>query len=183
MRPLRLALMGTITIALVALGGSASAQDRTPENSDVISLEGKTLVTGTINCDVAFGPLRVEGDGQVLDGTIWCTHASSDPRVSGHEEAELRLILYNSVPTDIDRWASGDAILSNEQGTWRGEAFGSEYWAEGGDVFSNGHARYVGEGAYEGLVYHLFFAHAPDFPTDRYLASGWIEPAQERGGE
>ena len=48
---------------------------------------------------------------------------------------------------------------------------------------ANGYARYVGEGANEGLVYHLFFAASPDFPPDRYLASGWIEPAQESGDE
>jgi hypothetical protein len=38
----------------------------------------------------------------------------------------------------------------------------------------NGTALFVGEGAYDGLVYRMMFAQSPDWHES--IVAGWIEP-------
>jgi hypothetical protein len=67
--------------------------------------------------------------------------------------------------------------LALEGGTWRGACYGSGFVdpADRGQ-YTSGYATLVGEGAYEGLVYHLLFAQSPE--ADHYFYAGWIEPTE-----
>ncbi len=66
-----------------------------------------------------------------------------------------------------------EAVLTNDEGSWRGSVEG----AEGRDTLPSGEVHYVGEGAYEGLEFHHYFAADQD-PAEA-VVRGWISPISE----
>ena len=142
---------------------------------------GRVFVHGRANCDFPDATMTVEGEWDVYTGTLLCTDTMSDPRVTGVEAMEITL--WTSEELRIHKFVTSSDTLTNDGGTWRGEAFGSEFFDEDGNLFTSGYARLVGEGGYEGLVYNVFFAQGPGLanpanPDESYLYSGWIEPAE-----
>lgn len=147
-------------------------------------LGGRVPVAGTGNCDCDFGSVVDEGDTRILTGTCGCTNHYSDPRVSGREELPMTLYMFTNQDPEVHWFEYSDATLTNDEGaSWRGgEGFGSEFFDVNGDLKTTGHARYIGEGAYEGLVFEYFYAQSGDFapegdPHESYRISGWIGPA------
>ncbi len=145
---------------------------------------GRIPVAGTGNCNCDFGSAVDEGDTQVLTGTCVCINHYSDPRVSGREELPMTLSMFPGSDPEVHWFEYSGATLTSEQGgSWRsGEGFGSEFFDINGDLKTTGHTRYVGEGAYEGLVFEYFYAQSSDFapdgdPHESYRMSGWIGPA------
>lgn len=146
--------------------------------------DGRIPVAGTGNCDCSFDSAVDEGDAQVLTGTCVCINHSSDPRVSGREELPMTLSMFPEKDPEVHWFEYTNATLSNDEGgSWRGGVgFGSEFFDANGDLKTTGHTRYIGEGAYEGLVYECFYAQSNSFapdgdPHESYRISGWIEPA------
>lgn len=146
---------------------------------------GRIPVVGTSNCDCYFPSTQDEGDVQALTGACVCITHASDPRVSGREEFPMTLSMFPGMDPEVHWFEYSAATLTNEEGgTWvNGEGFGSEFFDQNGDLKTTGHARYIGEGAYAGLVYEYFYGQSNDFapegdPHESYRISGWIEPAE-----
>ena len=88
----------------------------------------------------------------------------NDPRVSGTERQDrFRFVIGR--PGFATVWVSEEATITNADGTWRG----SVQAAESSDAWPIGEAHYVGEGAYEGLEFHYYFADIG--PVELH---GWI---------
>jgi len=114
-------------------------------------------VTGTATCVFSRG-------GGFL--TVECVLDMSDPRVSGNEiHPDLRFFAEGAGGRV---WVTEEAVITNDGGTWRGSAQAAEDLAR----IPSGEAHYVGEGGYEGLVFHYYFFH-PDL-ADKAELRGWI---------
>jgi hypothetical protein len=107
-----------------------------------------------------------------FSGRFACDETMSDPRVTGRNEMKMTLV--QAAEPKMDYFVCEDATLTTEDGTWRGECYGSEFWSEDGTVYTTGHATLVGDGAYDGLVYHQLFTQPGE--GDDYLYVGFIEP-------
>jgi hypothetical protein len=130
-----------------------------------------TAVTGTAACD-ATGSGAVDPDGE-LDVLVTCQLDLSDDRVSGTETQDGFRILAGSVGAGDVRVAD-DAQIATTEGTWRGSAqVATDAAAE---PTPRGEAHYIGEGAYEGLEFHYYFADL-DTESDTVRVHGWISPA------
>jgi len=122
--------------------------------------EGTVTLSGTAACDDT-------GSGRV------CQLDLSDPRVSGTETQDGVRILAGSVGAGDVRMVD-DARIATADGTWRGRIQAAT--DDASVPTAVGEARYVGEGAYEGLEFHYYFADAiaEDGPV---RVHGWISPA------
>jgi hypothetical protein len=91
----------------------------------------------------------------------------SDPRVSGTE----RIYQYRDFAGGVNgrQWILERDIIENTEGAWRGSAQGSDD-GPGNPV---GEAHFVGEGAFEGMEFHYYFAQ-PHFPGGDTQLRGWI---------
>jgi hypothetical protein len=134
---------------------------------------GETVaVSGTAVCD-ATGSGAVDPEG-ALDALVTCQLDLSDPRVSGSETQDRFRILAGSVGGGDVRVAD-DARIATADGTWRGSAQTATNDASvPGPI---GEAHYVGEGAYEGLEFHYYFAALDSAEGGAVLVHGWIAPA------
>lgn len=103
--------------------------------------------------------------------TVECQLDMSDPRVSGSEVSDKYWWFDDGVDEDEDEveassmWVA-DAVLTNEEGTWRGVT------QAGDDTTPCGETHYVGEGAYTGLEFHYYFCHVA--LADEAELRGWI---------
>jgi hypothetical protein len=177
------ALLLVLVLTLVSCGGAtednAPTPPITPEAS--VSLTSATsdriLVSGTGVCDFT-SPMSEQKKGgfSIYSGFMACTEEMSDPRVSG--EDEFYLTETQVFHPDVAWFSCEDQVLTNEGGTWRGGGFGSEFTHPvDGELYTSGQSTLVGEGAYEGLVYHQLYYQAAS-EADHYFFSGWIEPAE-----
>jgi hypothetical protein len=134
---------------------------------------GETVaVSGTAACD-ATGSGAVDPQG-ALDVLVTCQLDLSDPRVSGTETQDRFHILAGSVGGGDVRVAD-DARIATADGTWRGRVQAA---ADDASVPAPvGEAHYVGEGAYEGLEFHYYFADLDIAEGGAVLVHGWISPA------
>jgi hypothetical protein len=174
-RTLSSALLMTLVLSLTPgcgssdLGGdSGSPGERTPVFG---TSEGKRCWWS--------GQQLLEDDDPTTDiwlGTLVCPVEMSDPRVSGEEEWELKepyYIEYLSSPPTGRFEAS--VILTTDDGVWRGEGFGGDLWDEQGGLSTAFYVEFIGEGAYEGLIYREWGAQYPG--SNGYLTTGYIESA------
>jgi hypothetical protein len=134
--------------------------------------EGTVAVSGTAACDsTGSGAVNAEGE---LDVLVTCQLDLSDPRVSGTETQDRVRILAGSIGAGDVRVADGARITAPE-GTWRGMIQAAT--DDGSVPTSVGEARYIGEGAYEGLEFHYYFADLFSAEGGEVRVHGWISPA------
>lgn len=157
-------------------------------NVDVVPVE---LVATTTDAEMVFGSSSCE---MLSDSTTWadgraviveafeCDQQMSDPRASGVEVS-------TTTSWGIGRggggtWISDDAVLTNDDGAWRGAAYGVYAKVDRlPSVDSNerfytwGVSRYLGEGAYEGLELVTYSSGTVSQPA----IAGWIGPVEPSG--
>ena len=133
---------------------------------------GAVPVSGTAACD-STGSGAVDPDAE-LDVLVTCQLDLSDPRVSGTETQDRFRILAGSVGSGDVRVADAARIATTE-GTWRGSAQAATDDATVPAPI--GEAHYIGEGAYEGLEFHYYFADLDTAEGGAVLVHGWISPA------
>ena len=119
------------------------------------------VVTGTATC--VFSQEGTDPTGGDNNDLATCELDMSDPRVSGTETHDR--FRYFTDEAGFWVWVVEEAIITNDEGTWRGTAQAVD------DTTPMGEARYVGEGAYDGLVFHYYFS-APGM--DVAEVHGWI---------
>jgi hypothetical protein len=123
--------------------------------------KGSVAVSGAAACDDT-------GSGRV------CQLDLSDPRVSGTETQDGVRVLAGSVGAG-DVSMADDARIATAEGTWRGRIQAAT--DDASVPTAVGEAHYIGEGAYEGLEFHYYFAD-PDIAEDGPVrVHGWISPA------
>lgn len=147
-RVIRLLVVGSLIVASCGNGESTAPFHAIPDDA--------VAVTGTATCAFSAGG----------GFTAECVLDMSDPRVSGDEiHPNLRFF---AAGEGGRVWVAEEAVITNEDGTWRGSAQAAE---DLGGIPS-GEAHYLGEGGYEGLVFHYYFFH-PDL-ADKAELRGWI---------
>jgi hypothetical protein len=119
------------------------------------------VVTGTATC--VFSQDGTDPTGGDNNDLATCELDMSDPRVSGTETHDR--IRYFEDDAGSWVWVVEEAIITNDEGTWRGTAQAAD------DGTPIGEARYIGEGTYDGLVFHYYFS-APGI--DVAEVRGWI---------
>ncbi len=165
----RVVVAGTVVALIVGACGGASAKVETDPADDA------TTVIGTGTCDMAQVSQDAEDGVLVVVERFECQLELSDPRVSGTE-------IFTTTTRVPDMriggpWTATGNVLTTEGGTWRGwsrgvaELVGVLPWAEGLKPFNYGEGHYVGEGEYEGLIFHYYFAGS----NGEAGAAGWIE--------
>lgn len=120
-------------------------------------------VTGTATCRFSDNGTNPETGASGL--FVVCELDMSDPRVSGTETTDrYRFYIPDTEAARANVWVAEEAILTNEEGTWRGFAQAAD------DSTPCGETHYLGEGGYEGLEFHYYFCHVGDPAQLR----GWI---------
>lgn len=182
-------------VLLVAVCGLtfASCGDESPDTAPAdISQDATTsaalhpipddsvAVTGTATCTFgrpdgeADDDAEASDDGETTDDEndadffVTCELEMSDSRVSGTETHDRFRFVYVE-GEDAGVWVVEEAIITNGAGTWRGTAQAVD------DGTPMGEARYVGEGDYEGLIFHYYFG---ELRVGEAQVHGWIS-----GGE
>jgi hypothetical protein len=164
MRILVVLLMVMSCLIVASCGDEESAETTTSDLAPFHVVPSDALgVTGTATCSFSNSGTNPEtGDSGLR---VACDLDMSDPRVSGTETSD-RYRFY--IPDDRAEfgtvWVAEEAILTNEEGTWRGIT------QAGDDTRPCGETHYLGEGGYEGLEFHYYFCHV-DGPAE---LRGWI---------
>ena len=163
-------VLTVLACALVATscgdGDSAGAASGQPTSAPLHAIPADAVgVTGTAECSFSDGGVTPEGgSGGFL---VSCELEMSDPRVSGTESHDRFRFYAGDTETEEAKasvWVAEDAVLTNDEGSWRGIAQAAD------DGSPCGEASYVGEGAYAGLEFHYYFCHVDDPVQLR----GWI---------
>ncbi len=131
-----------------------------------------TRVSGTATCD-ATGSGTVDPRGE-LDVLVTCQLSLFDPRVRGTETQDGFRVLAGDVGAGDVRVAD-DARITTTEGTWRGRVQAAT--DDAAVPAAIGEAHYVGEGAYEGLEFHYYFADLDSAEDGPVSVHGWISPA------
>lgn len=174
-RAMLLMVVGGLIVA--SCGGGESTETT---SADVVTTATSTTTTVPENSMVEAAPFHaVPNDAIAVTGTatckafytgglmtVECVLDMSDPRVSGNEIHPD--IHFFAAGLDARVWITEKAVITNEAGTWRGSAQA----AEDLEGIPAGEAHYVGEGGYEGLVFHYYFFQAD--LDDKGELRGWI---------
>ena len=126
------------------------------------------VVYGNATCE--FSEDGVDADGEPGGLRVTCQLDMSDYRVTGTEQSD-RYRFYAEQGGATWVWVAEQAVLTNAEGSWRGVMQAAEL-----NAVPIGEAHYVGEGAYEGLVFHYYFFDPPD-PEDEDVPvrlHGWV---------
>jgi hypothetical protein len=161
-------LMGWISESTPADAASATAAV-TPFHAIPAT---STRVSGTAACD-STGSGTIDPQGE-LDVLVTCQLSLSDPRVSGSETQDRVRILAGDVGAGDVRVAE-DARITTSEGTWRGRVQAAT--DDAAVPAAIGEAHYIGEGAYEGLEFHYYFADLDSAEGGPVAVHGWISPA------
>lgn len=164
-----------VTTCLLLLVACSPAGTSTPASSSTGAApfhsipSSSVVVWGTATCELSDG-----GVDPVGGGAGWlavCNFDMSDPRVSGTEtEDRFRFLIGQAgFPT---LWVSEEAAITNADGAWRGTVQA----AENSGSAPIGEAHYIGEGAYQGLEFHYFFAAVVD--GGPVQLNGWISRSE-----
>jgi hypothetical protein len=133
---------------------------------------GTVAVNGWVSCEsTGSGTADLEGE---LDVLVTCQLDLSDPRVTGTETQDGFRILAGDVGAG-DMRAADDSRITAAGGTWRGR-----FQAATDDASVPapiGEAHYIGEGAYEGLEFHYYFADLDSAEGGPVAVHRWISPA------
>ena len=131
-----------------------------------------TAVSGWGSCE-STGSGTVDPEGE-LDARVTCQLDLSDPRVSGTETQDRFRILAGDIGAGDVR-AADDARITTAEGTWRGQVQAAT--DDASVPAPIGEAHYIGEGAYEGLEFHYYFADLEIAEDGPVRVHGWISPA------
>jgi hypothetical protein len=150
-----------LLVVVASCGGSDATSTTSESDSNVVPFhavpDDAQVVWGTASCRASFGD----------DLVLQCEIDMSDPRVSGTETIEqYRGFAEGSGGRE---WTFDRDVITNAEGTWRGSAQGSDD-PPGVPV---GESHLVGEGAYDGLEFHYYFAQ-PAWPGGDAHLRGWI---------
>ncbi len=170
--PVKAIIAGSLVFALggLFLVSQPFAQQQGPHfgaTSEVAVGPDTTYFTGTTAC--TFGGR----ESKVVDGVSQneehyaCDLVTTDPRLVGTEEIDLIAYIASG---DGGPWTA-EAVLTTDEGSWHGTAQGVYDTARASDY---GEATYLGEGAYEGLTAHYYFAGQ----GDPYSLTGWITSSE-----
>jgi hypothetical protein len=133
---------------------------------------GTFPVSGWAACD-STGSGTVDPEGE-LDVLVTCQLDLSDPRVTGTETQDGFRLLAGDVGAGDVR-AADDARITTTEGTWRGRVQAAT--DDASVPAPIGEAHYIGEGAYEGLEFHYYFADLEIAEDGPVRVHGWISPA------
>ena len=169
-------LVVCFVLVLGASGGTAGQEGQTVP--DLTVPPDAEMFVGTEVCErTYFGSEIIEEVNYIVEH-FSCTTETTDPRASGIEE--LDVYSRRGGASSVLPWvAVGE--FSTEGGSWRGRAEGMvdvrgvSPLGERGAPFNYGEMTYAGEGAYEGLVMHYYFAGGNDVTG----VAGWIAHAPE----
>jgi hypothetical protein len=176
-------LVVVLGLAGASCGGGEESSDSTQAasattTSATVATSSTTTTIASIAPPGALHPVPADSVG--VTGTAACTFSSpgeftvkcqldmSDPRVSGSEVSDNYWFFDEDDGEDEEETVStmwvADAVLKNEEGTWRGIT------QAGDDTTPCGETHYVGEGAYTGLEFHYYFCHV----DEKAQLRGWI---------
>ena len=168
-----------LVVGLIVLGGcsaAASTPSPSPSPSPMASPSPsggqRTLINGTVTCDVTSFDEQNVGGKDVLVEHFSCQNVTSDPRLDGSMEADFTTT-FEPDGASAGRW-EGPQTITNAGGTWHGQGHGAVVVAADGTPTNYGVTIYEGAGGYAGLVYHEFVAGG-DASAD---VTGWIEPTR-----
>lgn len=157
-----------------ALSEGSERLDRPPE---LDTSRDAVVVVGAGTCSMRNEGFT-EADGVfLLTERFVCEDVMSDHRVSGAHELVVVTEYVDENTGGV--WTTESATLTNDEGAWRGSAWGVVDlsgvlpFAEGLWPFNYGEGLYFGEGAYEGLVYHWYIAGS----NSESGLTGWIRSA------
>ena len=137
------------------------------------AIPGPRLPSAVRRPATSTGSGTVDPEGE-LDVLVTCQLDLSDPRVSGTETQDGFRILAGDVGAGDVR-AADDARITTAEGTWRGRVQAAT--DDAAVPAAIGEAHYIGEGAYEGLEFHYYFADLDIAEDGPVLVHGWISPA------
>lgn len=161
-------LLAVVGLVVVSCGGGESTEASTAETAPFHAIPADSVVvTGTATCE--FSQEGVDPTGGDNNDLVTCELDMSDVRVGGTEVHD-RFRYYVEDETGWV-WVAEDAVITNDEGTWRGSAQAAD------DVSPIGEAHYVGEGAYEGLEFHYYFASLRN-AGDSAQVRGWISSSE-----
>jgi hypothetical protein len=166
MRLLSFGLSVGLVVSLMACGGDETEADPstvpTPSTAGSMTVpaaattaspslavipDDPQVVAGTGTCEV------FEDEGVAADGTpgpVWvCELQMSDPRVSGTQTDDGMRPMDGGAEGFV--WMFENSTITNEDGTWRGRNQAAD------NAVPCGEGHYVGEDAYEGLEFHVYF--------------------------
>lgn len=188
-----LAALAVLAVTVPACGGGDAVEDAgvtaetgTPDETGVAAVPDDTVFV--YGSDAGVGctwqdQVWIEDDNpttNVYAGTLLCTSEMSDPRVSGVEEWEMKEPFFYTELLSGPSTGRFEAsvTLATDDGVWRGEGFGGDLWGEGGsaDLKTAFYAEYVGDGAYDGLLYRVWGSQHPE--SNGYRLSGYIAPIE-----
>jgi hypothetical protein len=162
----RIFLLLIVGMIMASCGGESSDSTQPEASTNAATIEpARALhpipadsvgVTGRASC--TFSDL---GAGFTAE----CQLDMSDPRVSGTEVSDNYWWFDEDEDVVSSMWVA-DAVLTNEEGTWRGVT------QAGDDTTPCGETHYLGEGTYTGLEFHYYFCHVA--LADEAELRGWI---------
>lgn len=152
----------------------AQSTDPTGAMAEVAVGSGVTYFTGTRMCSPEFEERSLVEKVWVDRLHLTCEVVTTDSRFDGTEE--VGAIYYVPMPHGAEPgpWTA-EGVLTGEEGSWLGTGEGvldikGDSPLTARDSFHYGAVTYRGEGAYEGLVAHYYFAGDPDVLS----LTGWI---------
>ncbi len=157
MRAIRLCAIGIATLAVCALGWTATAK------------ENKTFFTGT-ECFGNFLDMGVwtelgNGTMHIVGLRSWHTDTTTDSRLNGTDFVVINGMM-DPVTNSGEAWGTFEVV--NDQGSWSGHWVGR---VDNGNWFIDGLLH--GSGAYDGLLANWSYRPNPD-PAGCSLISGYI---------
>jgi hypothetical protein len=164
-RILLLVVVGCLTVASCEAGSSDTTQAAMGTPAAIHAIAADSVgVTGTAECGFFNTGTDLEDPGAEEGDLVECELEMSDPRVSGIEVHDR--FHYYDTGAQAFAWVAEEATITNADGSWRGLAQAVD------DGTPIGEARYIGEGAYDGLEFHYYFSH-PSISGQAEL-HGWI---------
>ena len=169
--------LSLIVCFVLVLGASvgASGQEGQAFPDLAVPADAEPFV-GSEVCEWTYNADEIIEDVHYIVEHFSCTLETSDSRASGSEELDFvtRKGRYRALP-----WAA-TSELTTEEGSWSGsgegmvDTVGVSPLGTRGQPFNYGEMTYVGEGANEGLVMHLYAAGG----NDVLGVAGWIATAE-----
>ncbi len=159
-----------VGIAVIAVVAAACSEGQTTPPSPAASrasasaTDTSLAVHGVETCRIVDAVYEGSTDRE----RFHCQESSSDPRLDGEWETWF---ITEETGGGLGAW-TGDLVMTNAGGTWRGTASGTTTGMPGNPT-NLGQIVWVGEGGYAGLTYHeLVYG-----PNGRLVTAGWIEPS------
>ncbi len=160
-------LVGLIAaLALAACSGGAAPTTSPTANvqPSPTAADSTVAVHGVEDCQI----IDAVYEGTTDRERFHCQETTSDARLNGEWETWY---VTEETGGGLGTW-TGELVMTNSGGTWRGKASGTTTGIPGNPV-NLGLVVWVGEGGYSGLTYHEFVYGS----NDRLDTAGWVEPS------